>query len=454
MTQGNIWRLLTLFAVPLLLGNLLQQLYNAIDAIIVGSYVGKEALAAVGSTGPLINMIIAFFMGMSTGASVLISQFFGAKDARGLHDTVHSAIFLSLVLGLALSAVGVICSPFLLEWMKTPQEILPDANEYLRVYFWGMSSLTVYNMGAAILTAVGDSRRPLYFLILSAVLNVVGDLAFVLLFHMGIAGVAWATVLAQVVSAALVIIVLLRAETDYKLIPRDLRLHRGIVQKIAGIGLPGAVQQAIISISNIVVQAYINGLGTVTVAGYSAASKLDAFITLPVQTMALVASTFVGQNLGARQVGRARRGVNISLILGLSATLVIAALALLFGRPLLRFFSTDEAVLSDGFRFMLVFVPFYFILCGTQILPGALRGAGDVRFATLACIISFVGLRQLFLFLVTKLNYSIETVGLSYPATWLIAAIAILIHYRRSDWSRFEPAQETPAEEAPTDAGG
>lgn len=440
MTKGSISKQIILYAIPLLLGNILQQLYNAFDAIVVGNYVSNEALAAVGASGPLINMIIAFFVGMGTGASVLISQFFGARDEKGMHDTVHTAMLLSLIIGLFLAVVGITTARTLLEWMATPPEVIEDALTYLRVFFYGMPALTIYNMGASALTAIGDSKRPLYFLALSACINITGNLLFVNVFHMGIAGVAYSTIIAEAVSAVLVIITLRRAEGSHRLILRDLKITVPIVKRIALIGLPGGIQQGIISCSNIMVQAYINKLGASIVAGYSAGSKVDAFIMLPTMTMALAVTTFVGQNLGAKDVKRARQGVKVSLGLGLIITLAFSVFVLIFRESLLRIFSPDQEVLRYGAQFMQVFIPGYFLLCFTQIIPGALRGAGDVNFATITCIFCFVVLRQIYLYFVTPIAHTITTVALGYPLTWLIAAVVLIIYYKKSNWSRFEPA--------------
>lgn len=442
MTEGNIWRQLLLFCIPILLGNLLQQLYNAFDAIVVGNYVGKEALAAVGSTGPLINMIISFFIGMSTGASVLISQFFGARDSKSLHDTVHTGMALSVIMGIALSLVGIFISPSLLRWMQTPPEVFDGASEYLRIYFIGLLFLTIYNMGTAILRAMGDAKRPLYFLMVSAVLNIVLNLLFVNVFHMGIAGVAWSTVIAEAVSAVLVIVVLCRSRDEHRLVFRDIRIHPEINRQIIKIGLPGGIQSAIISGSNIIVQSYINRLGGAVVAGYSASQKLDQFITLPVQTMAMAVTTFVAQNLGAGKVKRARRGARYSLILGVCITVLLSIVVLALRTTLLRIFTPDEQVLEYGFQFMLVFAPMYFLLAFTQIIPGALRGAGDVRMATVTCVVSFVGIRQIYLFFITKVAHTITTVAIGYPLTWGIAAIVLILYYRKTDWSRFARGNE------------
>ena len=438
MTQGPIIRRLVFFAVPLLLGSLLQQTYNAFDAVVVGNFVSTDALAAVGSSGPLINVIVSFFMGMSSGASVLISRFYGARNAKELKNTVHTSIALAVILGIALSFVGLVLSPALLRMIKTPEEILPEAVTYLRIFFAGLTSATVYNMGAAILTAVGDSKRPLYFLALSATLNVLLNLFFVLVTGMGVGGVALATVIAQTVCAVSVVILLNRQVSDIRLDFKQIKIHKHILKDIIKIGLPGGIQGIIVSSSNFIVQSYINKLGAAVVAGYSAASRIDGFIMMPIQAMMLAISTFVGQNLGARKVKRARDGVRVSMFAGFCCTITVSLFVFTFGKYILRVFTPDEHVLSYGTEFIRIFVPGYFLLCFTQILPGGLRGAGDVKIPTLAAIGSFVVLRQIYLYFVTKISHTTFTVALAYPATWFVAAIIISIYYLRSDWSKFE----------------
>ncbi len=440
LTHGSIWRLLLSFALPLFLGNFLQQLYSAFDAIVVGNWVGEGALAAVGTVGPLINMIISFFVGVSTGAGVLISQSYGAQDVRSVQDTVHTAVVLSLVIGVLLSVAGVFVSPIVLGWMNTPEEVFSNATVYLRVYCSGIAALTVYNMGAAILTAVGDARRPLYFLLVSTVIKISGSLFFVAKVRLGIAGVGLTTVIAQVVAATLVLTVLVRSQTEYRLDLRRLRITWPIVGRIARIGLPGGLQQAIVSMSNIMVQSYINGLGKVIVAGYSAEARIEGFVALPSATMALAAATFVGQNLGARKVERARRGAGYSLILSALFTVPLSVLTVLFGRNLIGLFTPDAAVIESGFVFMRIFIPMYFLICVTNTIPGALRGAGDVRVPTLACIGSFVVLRQIYLFFVTRVVYTQLSVGIVYPITWSVAGIILILYYRRTNWNSFAAA--------------
>jgi len=441
MTDGGIIRLMFRFAAPLFLGNLLQQLYSAFDAVVVGNYVGSDALGAVGAAGPLINMIIAFFMGMSMGSSVLISQAFGARDYKDMNGVIHTAVSLAVALGIALSVAGVAITPGVLRLMQTPEQIFGGAVVYLRIYFAGMTALTVYNIGAAILTAVGDTRRPLYFLIISTVLHIILNLLTVVVLKMGVEGVAYSTVISQIVSAILVVVTLMKAEGPHKLSLRALRVDFAFVRRIFRIGMPGGVQTAIISASNLVVQSYINMLGAQAVSGYSATSRLDGFIMLPVMTMSMTVATFVGQNLGAGKVKRARQGVKTAIIGALILTAIISALTLMYGGAMLRIFTPEADVIEYGLRFLRIFASLYFILCFSQIIPGALRGSGDVKVAMITCVGSFVGLRQLYLYVMTKILYTPETVALSYPLTWAIAGAILLVYYLKTDWKRFEKAE-------------
>ena len=440
MTQGVIWKQMVLYAIPLLLGNILQQLYNAFDAIVVGRFVSDHALAAVGASGPLMNVLIAFFMGLSNGASVIISQSFGAKDGQRLQKATHTAMLTSIIIGAVLMVLGMAFSPALLRMVSTPEEIMADAIIYLRVFFAGATGLTLYNMGAAILRAVGDSKRPLYFLAVSAFINIVGNLVFVLVFDMGIAGVAYSTIIAQFVSAVLVVWVLFREEGGHRLSLTHMRIDGGILRETLRIGMPGGIQSALISFSNVFVQSYINKMGAGVVAGYSVASKVDAFVMLPGQTMAMTTTTFVGQNLGAKKVDRARQGVKWGMGLAVGITLAVAAAVLIFVSPVTRIFSTSQEVFDAAKQFIYVLASTYVIMTVSQVLPGALRGAGDVRVPTLIGIVSFVGLRQVWLFFATKVSYTITSVALGFPVAWALAAIALVWYYRRSDWSRFEAA--------------
>jgi putative MATE family efflux protein len=447
MTQGDIWRQMVFYAIPIFCSQVLQQLYNAFDAAVVGRYVSSHALAAVGASGPLINMIISFFMGLSMGASVIISQSFGAKDGKTLSEAAHTAMSLSLWVGLALSAIGFIVTPAMLGWISTPPEVMADATLYLRIFFAGASGLTIYNMGAGILRAVGDSQRPLYFLALTAALNIAGNLLFVIVFQMGIAGVGYATIIAQFISAALVVWVLHRETGDHRLYFSRLRIHLNILKRVLRIGLPAAIQHGLISFSNVFVQSYINKLGSAMMAGYSAASKIDAFVMLPGMSMAMTTTTFVGQNLGARQVPRARQGVRWGLGLGVGLSILTAGAGILAARPLLRIFTVDAAVIANAYDFVLVMAASYFLMTFSQVLPGALRGAGDVNFATITGIVTFVGLRQVWLYFATQVSHTAVIVALGFPVSWFVAAVALAIYYRKSDWRAYEP-DSTPTPEA------
>jgi putative MATE family efflux protein len=438
LTSGSIFSSIVLFSIPLLTGYFLQQFYNAIDAVVVGNYVSKNALAAVGSTNQLINMTIAFAMGMFSGASVIVSQFYGAREYRRLRDTIHTTIAISIVLGVVFTILGVTLSPAILRAVRTPPEVLDDSIIYLRIYFGGLAPLLIYNAGAAILTALGDSRRPLIFLLISSILNIIGDLVLVLIFKMGVEGVAISTVFAEVVCAVLVLTTLARSDISRRLIIKEIKVKFGILKRIFSLGIPSAVQGIIVSASNVLVQSYINGLGDVVVAANSAAGKIDAFAGLPLQAMTLVAATFVGQNLGAGDVKRARRGANYSVALSAGITGLISILIIVAREPLLRIFTPETDVIELGSQFLMVYAPLYFVLACTQVLPGALRGAGDVKYSTFVCVGCFVVIRQIYLFIITKFDYSILTVALGYPVTWALASVLIAVRYLKSDWSGFK----------------
>jgi putative MATE family efflux protein len=322
--------------------------------------------------------------------------------------------------------------------MQTPESVFNDAAAYLRVYFSGTVTLTVYNMGAAILTAAGDSKRPLYFLILSFVINMVLKFLFVLSFGMGVAGVALSTVISQSLCAVLIILLLTGYSPDIRLNFKQLRIHKHILKQVLQIGLPGGIQGAVTSGSNLIVQSYINRLGAVVAAGYSAGTRLDGYVMLPMVSMTAAASTFVAQNLGAGYVKRARKGVRYAMFIGLASSFLLSSIVLLFDANFVGIFTADEQVLEIGIQFLWVFVPAYFLLCFTQILPGALRGAGQVKFATFTYLGCFVVFRQIYLFIITKIHFTPTTVALGYPLGWAICAVIITIYYLKSDWSSFQ----------------
>jgi len=434
MTEGVIWKSLIAFAIPLLIGNLFQQLYNTVDSVVVGNFVGKEALAAVGSTTTIINMLVGFFMGLSTGASVVISQYFGAKDEKRLHDAVHTSIVMTFYLGIIMTIVGIMASPILLQFMKTPDDVLPLSSLYLKIYFGGILGLMLYNMGSAILRAIGDSKKPLYFLIFSSIVNTILDLLFVIYFNMGVAGVAWATLVAQASSAVLVLYTLYKSKEAYRLIPRDLKLNMPMFKKMIGIGLPAGFQQSITAFSNIFVQGYVNVFGSSVMAGWSSYLKVDTFVLLPMQSIALASTTFVGQNLGAKQIERTKKGTKVSLGISVGVTVTLSILLNIVGKYVLNIFTSDPEVVKYGMLFMHIFSPFYFVMCFTQIYAGALRGAGDSKAPMVIMLSSFVVFRQLSLFIGTKFFNTIEYVTFTYPMGWILAATLMTIYYHQGKW--------------------
>ena len=436
MTQGTIWKQLIYFAFPLLIGNLFQQLYNTVDSVVVGNFVSTEALAAVGSVTPIINMLVGFFSGLATGAGVVISQFFGAKNGQMLHKAVHTTLLMTVGLGVIFTFIGIFMTPLMLNLMSTPADVFDGAAPYLRIYFGGVLGLMLYNMVSGILRAVGDSKRPLYFLILSSLLNVVLDLAFVLIFHWGIAGVAIATIIAQFISAFLLLVVLARSDEDYKLVLRDLKMDTEILKRIVRIGLPAGLQMAVTSFSNVFVQSYINRFGSACMAGWTSYSKIDQFVLLPMQSLSLSATTFVGQNLGAGNLSRAKKGTRVSMAISVAITAVLTVLLIAFSSQLLMLFNQDENVLYYGNIFIRYLAPFYVICCINQIFAGSLRGAGDATGPMIIMLLSFVVFRQIYLFVGSQFFDSIIFVGLGYPAGWLVCSVFMAIHYFRGRWEK------------------
>lgn len=445
MTQGTIWKQFIAFSVPMAIGLLFQQLYNTVDTLVVGQFVGKEALAAVGSTGSILNMMVGLCAGLSTGASVVISQSYGAHDYKRLHDAVHTTITVTFLMCLAATVIGLIIIDPMLRMMDTPEDVLPESKLYLTIYFAGVSGLLLYNMGSGILRAVGDSRRPLYFLIFSALLNTAFDLLFVIVFKLGVAGVAAATVLAQVFSAILVLATLTRDDSAYGIRWKDLGIRKAELSQILSIGLPSGVQQAITAFSNVFVQSYINAFGSACMAGYSSYNKLDAFILIPVQAIALASTTFVGQNWGANKPERARQGVRQALTISLIATVSLTAGMVLMSRPLLRLFSPDAEVIDYGVRFINLVTPFYFTICFNQIFGGALRGIGNAKAPMIIMLSSFVVFRQIYLFTTKLLGAGFVAVALAYPMGWIVCSSLLTICYLHSDLYRRKKAEQLGA---------
>ncbi len=432
MTEGTIWKHLLRFAMPMMVGLLFQQLYNTVDTIIVGQFVGKEALAAVGSTASIINTLVGFAVGLSSGGTVVISQRYGAHDYRALGKAVHTSISLTFIVSVVLSVIGVLIVNPLLRMMSTPADVFDEAHTYLSIYFSGMLGLLMYNMGSGILRAVGDSTRPLYFLVFSAIMNTVLDLVFVVAFDMGVAGVAWATVIAQALSALLVLWTLTRDHAPYGIRWKELCLDREMVKQICNLGLPAGVQQGITSFSNVFVQANINAFGSACMAGWSAYSKLDVFLSVPIQAVSLAATTMVGQNVGAKKIARVKSGVRQAQLMGTGLTMVLALGMVVFAPTLLRMFSTEADVLEYGTWFVRIISPFYILTCFTQSFAGSLRGVGKSQSTMYICLFSYVVFRQFYLLVGRLFGSPLLWVTLAYPMGWVMATTLLGIWFYRA----------------------
>ncbi len=448
MTQGSIPKLLLQFSLPLLAGNLFQQLYNMVDTWVVGNYVSNVAYSAVGTMGPILNMLIGLFAGFASGAGVVISQYYGAKMMDKVRQTVHTALILTFVMGLVLTAFGLVMIPTALRLIKMPPEAMADAATYLRILFSGIMALMLYNMGAGILRAVGDSRRPFYFLVVSAFINIVLDLLFVIKFNMGVAGVAWATVIAQIVSAILVLITLMASESVVQVKPRWLRVNWPILQKIFRLGLPAGIQLAVTAFSNIFVQSYINFFGTDCMSGWTTYAKVDQLMFLPMQSISLASTTFVGQNLGKGNVERARSGVRTAICMSLAITAIILVPLMVFAPQITAFFNSKSEVIEYGTLLLRLLSPFYLLCCLNQVYSSALRGAGNTRAPMIMMLGSFVLFRQAYLYIMANfISNTLIPIAMSYPAGWFLCSMANLIYYRRTPLDRYRVV-ETAAKDA------
>ena len=444
MTEGPILRQLIAFALPLMLGNVFQMLYNTVDSVIVGNFVSKQALAAIGSTTMIINLFVFFFNGFSIGAGVVIGQYFGARDMEKLHDAIETTMAATFILSLLFSLLSFVIVDPLLRMMSTPEDVFHDASVYLRIYLGGIAGLLIFNMGSGVLRAVGDSTRPLYFLIFTSLLNIALDLFFVLVLKMGVAGAAVATIVSQFLSAALILVLLSRTRDIYRLEWRELCIRWPILRRVFAIGLPAAVQSVITALSNVFVQGYINVFGSDVMAGWSSYNKLDQFIMLPMQSMAMSATTFVSQNVGAGNDRRSDRGTVAALGLTCAVTGSIIALLVAFAPGAVRLFSPDEAVIRYGALFIRTNVIFLLFNCINHVLAGALRGRGDSRGPMIIMLASFVALRQIYLFVVT--HYFANTpriVGIGYPVGWVSCCTAELLYFALKRRKRLAAEEKT-----------
>jgi len=435
MTSGPIVRQIITFALPLLFGSLFQQLYNTVDTWVVGNFVGKNSFSAVGTLSSATNLIISFFMGFSNGASVIISHYFGAKDDASVNRASHTFMAVTLILCVALTIIGIAIIPLLLQIMKSPAEVAAEQKIYLTIYFAGISGLLIYNMGSAILRAIGDSTHPFIFLVVSASLNIVLDLVFVIFFDMGTAGVAYATIIAQGISALLVLRVLFTTDTSIRISVRKIKIDTMILGKIFKVGMPSALQMAVTCFSNIFVQSYINFFGADVMGGWTSYIKVDQLVLLPMQSIAMATQTFVGQNLGTMNTERARQGVRTSLNMSLISTAVLIAAVIPLARFIVEIFigSEEPGVILYGTMFLTYLTPAYLLPCFNQIYAGALRGCGKSGIPMAAMLLSFVAFRQVYLFIMANyISNTIMPIAMGYPAGWLVCSLILIVAYKRN----------------------
>lgn len=429
MCNGPLLGKMLVFSIPLMLSGVLQLLFNAADIIVVGRFTGRQALAAVGSTGALINLLINVFLGLSIGTNVLVAQYYGARDLKNLSETVHTSVLLSFISSIILVFAGILLAKPMLSLMGTPDDVLDQAAVYMRIYFAGMPVIMFYNFGSAILRAIGDTKRPLYFLLIAGIVNVLLNLFFVIVFQMGVAGVALATVLSQCISAGLVLRCLLLADGPYQVHWKELRLSKSKLLQIIRTGLPAGIQGAIFSISNVLIQSSVNSFGSIAMAGNTAASNLEGFVYTCMNAIYQTSLNFTSQNMGARQYQRIHQILIRALVIVTAVGVGLSIAALPFSRQLLGIYSSDPAVIEYGLSRMSVFFTTYFICGLMDVCCGSIRGLGYSIMPTIVSLAGACGLRILWIFTIFNWSHTLFTLYLSYPVSWGITFVAHLICY-------------------------
>lgn len=434
LTEGTVWKKILFFALPIFLGQVFQQLYNTCDSLIVGKFLGDEALAAVSSSGSLIFMLVGFFNGVAMGAGVIIAKEYGAKNYKGMRLAIHTDVAFGLVAGIVLTVVGVCFTPTILQWLNTPAEVFPQSVQYFRVYFMGSVFSVMYNIFVGILQAVGDSKHPLYYLILSSLINVVLDLVFVGVFHFGVGSAALATVISQVVSAVLCLLQLLHSPAEYRLHLREIRFHGPSLSNIVRFGLPSGIQNSVIALANLVVQANINSFGQFAMAGCGAYAKIEGFAFLPITCFAQALSTFVGQNLGAKNYARVNKGVRFGILCSVTAAELIGITFWVFAPTLIGLFSNSQEVLVYGVKQARVEALFYCLLSLAHCIAGIMRGAGKATVPMFTMLGFWCVLRVTYITVALHFYPHIEVVFSAYPLTWGTSCIVFLLYFFKADW--------------------
>lgn len=435
LTEGSIFKPLLQLFLPIVFGIFFQQLYNTSDAVIVGNFVGKEALAAVGGgTGAIVNLIVGFFTGISSGAAVIISQMYGAKDSDGISKTVHTAILLAVVIGMVLTVLIFMFAKDVLLLMGTPEEIMAYSVQYFKIYSIGMIPSLIYNMGAAIFRAVGDTKRTLYYLIITCIVNIILDLFFIICFNLGVAGAAVATIISQLISAILILSALYKSKEDIKFIPSQIKFTGNILKRIIYIGVPSGLQSVMYSLSNIVVQSTINSFGTDTIAAWAAYSKTDAFLWMTVNSMGVAVMTFAGQNYGAAKYDRIRKCVKVGMAVIMTITILMGLGLYFFGQGIISLFNSDDAVIEIGVKMIRFMLRVYILYVPIEIFSGMLRGVGDAVVPTVITCFGICVLRVVWLIAVVPYNHTLTMVLANYPITWVVTTAMFTIYYMRGKW--------------------
>lgn len=441
MTEGKIFRSITLFALPILLGNLFQQMYNVVDSLVVGNVLGGPALAAVTSTGSLIFLLVGFINGIFVGSGVIIARYYGAKNKERLTVAVHTTLAFALLAGLLLSVLGAALTPWALRAVAVPEDVFPQAVTYLRTYFFGGVAIVLYNACVGIFQAVGDSRRPLYYLIAAAILNVVLDILFVAVWDFGVGGAAYATVISQFVSAGLAFTKLTRIDKVYRVQVKKIRIDGRMLKKLLKMGLPAGVQNSVVGFANVIVQSNINSFGSIAMAGSGSYTKLEGFAFMPITSFSLALTTFIGQNLGARQYERAKKGARFGVMTGVILAEVIGILIYVLAPRLIGLFNSDPDVIAIGTQRARTISLFYFMLALSHLLSGVLRGVGRTKVPMVVMLVSWCVLRIAYITITLRFIPDIRVVFWAYPLTWFISCVAFFWYYKQSS-RLFEPRHD------------
>lgn len=435
LTSGSVASGIIAFAIPIILSNFLQQLYNTADLMIVGKFAGKNPMAAVGATGNIANLLIGLFMGMTTGASVVVSQVFASGDRDNVKKAIHTAYAIAIVGGILLSILGFVLSPTLLKLMDTPEVIMAEANEYMRIFFLGVTPLLIYNMGAGVLMAIGDSRRPFNFLCISAIVNVVLDFVFVGYFKMSAPGAGWATFSSQLVAGILVTYNLVNSERGFKLRIKDIKFHKDMLGLILKIGIPTGIQASAMALSNVLIQVKINAFGPDAIAGIAAEGKIDGFIFVVLQAIALAATTFAGQNYGAKKYERIKEGVKVALTMVIALAAVLSVTGYIFADKLIAIFNSDPDVVKAGATAFRVLAVGYWVFGASEVLSGFIRGAGKALPPMIISIFTICILRITWVFTATNIWPSLKTIFISYPLSYVATFVLTFLYYKFGKWS-------------------